>query len=167
MADEIKRPKFSLTTIQTVLAILVALGTLTATTLTIKKNFFTEKSDGNLIGVVKDKKNFKPIEGVTAEIYDSSNALLFSQITSPEGTFKKNKLKEGPYTIKVSNNNYEPEIKTVSIIGKETSEVVIYMVPLAKEKDAVTKALEQKAAEFISGFGKTKETSNNPPLTTQ
>lgn len=146
--------KKHLTTIQTLLAILVGLVTFTATTLTIKKNFFTEKLEGSLVGYVKDKITLRAIPNAVVEISDSSNAVILSQVSNANGSFEKNKLKEGTYTIKVSSQKYEPEVKGVSIIGKEKSEVTFSLTPIEKEKSAVTKALEQKAAEFISTFGK-------------
>lgn len=165
MPDEIKKPKFTLTHLQTTIAILVGIVTLIGGLYSIKKNVFSEKLNGDLKGFIKDKISQKYISGVTIEIYDSSNALIESLLSDSSGIFQKKNLKEGAYTVKIISPKYEPDLKTVSIIGKETTDVAFNLAPIEKGKSAVAKAIEEKAAELIKNFGKEPPKpaeSNNP-----
>jgi len=87
------------------------------------ENFDVEKY-GTIKGIVVDGENYQPLEGVQIVTNPASSATL----TSSEGSFEFNKIKEGELAVTARKKDYLSNTVSVAVYENETTTLNFYLL---------------------------------------
>lgn len=158
MAEETKSD-LMLKRTQITIAILAGLATLIVGVWNVKKNVLDESGSGNIEASIRSDRGGSP--PALAELFNAQNVLIASGQASG-GTYRRDDLPVGNYTLKVSARGHEPQVYTVRVSPKKTSEIEVQLqataqAPAAPSGSPIKTALEETAASWIQKIGKAKE----------
>jgi hypothetical protein len=104
--------------------------------------------------------------------FDLTNVLLGTSQTDRQGRYVKKDLAPGSYILKVSRVAFEPEVATVSVTSKKTTDLELILISRSRaqastraqaastfpaHRDAIRSALEETGASWIKNFGKSEK----------
>jgi Cna protein B-type domain. len=150
MTEPVKK-KFSLTHLQTTLAIAASLVAVVGGLYSLRKTLTSEKElagKGKIVLEIVDSRTSKPVGKSQVELLDSESAIISQTTSDSSGVYRKEELQAGKYVLKVQAKGYGPEIKNISVVANDTTEVKL---SLTKLKSDLQEALEGTAAGLISG----------------
>ena len=133
-------------------------------------NFFPS-APGDIAAVVREQDG-APVPRAHVELLTSQNVLLGTSQTDRQGRYVKKDLEPGSYVLKVSRVAFEPEVATVSVTSKKTTDVELVLISRSRAqastraqasstspapRDAIRSALEETGASWIKNFGKSEK----------
>ena len=89
-------------------------------------NFFPS-APGDIAAVVREQGG-APVSRAHVELLTSQNVLLGTSQTDRQGRYVKKDLEPGSYVLKVSRVAFEPEVATVSVTSKKTTDVELVLI---------------------------------------
>lgn len=140
------------------IAVLVGTVTLAIGLYNAKNLFFTRKAGPGGISVAVHSAQGQPVAEARVELLSSDHALVSSAVTDAQGTFEKEGMESGSYTLKVSKTGFDPEIVAVSVQPQKTGH---FNLILRSTGSPVRSAIEEVGAGWIRDLGasKRKETA--------
>jgi hypothetical protein len=87
-------------------------------------------STGELVTQVRDRAD-RPVLNASVEVLTPTDSVV-TKFIAAEPTGGRRSLKEGTYRVRVSHPKYAPEIRTVEIVGGQTSQVRFRLGPRAR-----------------------------------
>jgi hypothetical protein len=135
---------------------------------------FLPAAPGDISAVVRAQGG-APVSRAHVELMTSQNVLLGASETDRDGRYVKKELEPGSYILKVSRGGFEPEVATVSVASKKTTDLQLVLrsrsrtqaqaspqppvTPQAQgstqaQGSAIRSALEETGASWIKSFGK-------------
>jgi hypothetical protein len=133
-------------------------------------NFFPS-APGDIAAVVREQGG-APIPRAHMELLTSQNVLLSTSETDRRGHYVKKDLQPGSYILKVSRVAFEPEVATVSVTSKKTTDLELVLRSRSRAQistkaqavntspahgDAIRSALEETGAAWIKNFSKSEK----------
>jgi Carboxypeptidase regulatory-like domain len=133
-------------------------------------NFFPS-APGDIAAVVREQGG-APVSRAHVERLTSQNVLLGTSETDRSGRYVKKDLEPGNYVLKVSRAAFEPEIATVSVASKQTTDLELVLKSRSRAQastraeaastfpvhgNAIRSALEETGASWIKNFGKSEK----------
>ena len=133
-------------------------------------NFFPS-APGDIVAVVREQGG-APVPRAHVELLTSQNVLLGTSQTDRQGRYVKKDLEPGSYILKVSRAAFEPEVATVSVTSKKTTDLELVLISRSRaqastraqatstsppHRDAIRSALEETGASWIKNFGKSEK----------
>jgi len=121
-------------------------------------NFFPS-APGEIAAVVREQGG-APVPRAHVELLTAQNVLLGNAETDRNGRFLKKDLEPGSYILKVSRGTFEPQIATVSVASKKTTDLELVLRSRRTQKpvttrppaDPIRSALEETGASLIKGL---------------
>jgi hypothetical protein len=129
---------------------------------------FLSAAPGDISAVVRAQGG-APVSRAHVELLTSQNVLLGTSETDRGGRYVKKDLEPGSYILKVRRGGFEPQVATVSVASKKTTDLELVLrsristqappSPQAAaspqaEGNALRSALEEAGASWIKSFGK-------------
>jgi Carboxypeptidase regulatory-like domain len=135
---------------------------------------FFPAAPGHISAVVRAESG-APVSRAHVELLTSQSVLLGSSETDRDGRYVKKELEPGSYVVKVSRGGFEPQVATVSVASKKTSDLELVLrsrsriqaaanpqVPASPQAvtspqpqgSAIRSALEETGASLIKSFAK-------------
>jgi hypothetical protein len=135
---------------------------------------FLPAAPGDISAVVRAQGG-APVSRAHVELLTSQNVLLGTSETDRDGRYVKKELEPGSYILKVSRGGFEPEVATVSVASKKTTDLQLVLrsrsrtqapaspQPVASPQaqgstqaqgSAIRSALEETGASWIKSLGK-------------
>jgi hypothetical protein len=135
---------------------------------------FLPSSPGDIAAVVRAQGG-APVSRAHVELSTSQNVLLGTAETDRDGRYVRKDLEPGSYVLKVSRGGFEPEVATVSVASKKTTNLELVLrsrsraqapanpqapaTPQAAagpqpQADAIRSAIEETGAAWIKSLGK-------------
>ncbi|HEV8343178.1 MAG TPA: carboxypeptidase-like regulatory domain-containing protein [Candidatus Binatia bacterium] len=130
---------------------------------------FFPSAPGDIAAVVR-APNGAPVSRAHVELLTSQNVLLGTAETDREGRYVKKELEPGSYVLKVSRGGFEPEVATVSIASKKTTDLEFVLRSRSRAQAPASQAaanpqapapgsplrsaLEETGASWIKSFSK-------------
>jgi 5-hydroxyisourate hydrolase-like protein (transthyretin family) len=140
--------------VQIFVAILAGITTLVIGVYNVKKNVFA--GNGNLTAIVRSDKG-SPVSNARVDLYNSQNALVNASETNSEGRYVGKDLEAGSYVLKVTAGGYEPQVATVYIKEKRSTDLdVVLRSGQNRPGGQLQSALEEAGASWIQKLGKPK-----------
>ena len=133
-------------------------------------NFFPS-APGDIAAVVREQGG-APVSHAHVELLTSQNVLLGTSETDRRGRYVKKDLEPGSYILKVSRVAFEPEVATVSVTSKKTTDLEVVLKSRSRAQvstraeaastfpahgNAIRSALEDTGASWIKNFGKSEK----------
>jgi hypothetical protein len=133
-------------------------------------NFFPS-APGDIAAVVRERDG-APVPRAHVELLTSQNVLLGTSQTDRQGRYVKKDLEPGSYVLKVSRVAFEPEVATVSVTSKKTTDLELVLISRSRAqastraqaastspapRDAIRSALEETGASWIKNLGKSEK----------
>src|SRR6266581_3929237 len=87
---------------------------------------FLPSAPGDIAAVVREQGG-APVPRAHVELLTSQNVLLGTSETDRRGRYVKKDLEPGSYILKVSRAAFEPEVATVSVTSKKTTDLEFVM----------------------------------------
>lgn len=156
-ADESKNDLL-LKRIQVTVAILAALTTLIVGAYNVKKTFFAPTGPGTLTVRVSSEAG-GGLQGARIEVF-SGAVLTGAGETGPDGSFTREGLEAGEYTVKTRRSGFEPDTVMVRVEPRKTTDADIALRPLPgaqPSRDPLRSAFEEAGASWIKKIGTAKE----------
>src|SRR5207244_7565635 len=132
---------------------------------------FFPAAPGNIAAVVREQGG-APVPRAHVELLTSQNVLLGTSETDRRGRYVKKNLEPGSYILKVSRAAFEPEVATVSVTSKKTTDLELVLISRSRAQvstradaastfpahgNAIRSALEETGASWIKNFGKSEK----------
>jgi hypothetical protein len=156
MADDAK--DVLLKRIQVTIAILGGLATLIVGVYNVRK-VMSSSGQGEIAAVVATPQG-KAVAGARVELYTAENVLLNAGQTDAQGAYAREDVEAGSYILKLSKAGFDPEVVTVRVAPKKTTDLNIQMQPLAGASGGqLRSALEEVGASWLKTVGKPKAES--------
>ena len=110
-----------------------------------------------------------PVSRAHVELLTAQNVLLGASETDRDGRYVKKDLEPGGYILKVSRRGFEPQVATVNVTSKKTTDLELVLrfrsrtqAPASPQAAAspqaqdstLRSALEETGASWIKSFGK-------------
>ncbi|SRR5713226_723700 len=126
---------------------------------------------GNIAAVVRAQGG-APVSRAHVELLTSQNVFVGTAETDRDGRYVKKELEPGSYILKVSRGGYEPEVATVSVSAKKTTDLELVLrarsrgqappaqaaagppAPGPAPGNPLRSALEETGAAWIKNLGK-------------
>jgi Carboxypeptidase regulatory-like domain len=123
---------------------------------------------GDISAVVRAQGG-APVSRAHVELLTSENVLLGTSETNRDGRYVKKDLEPGSYILKVSRGGFEPQVATVGVVSKKTTDLELVLssrnrtqAPTSSQAEAsphaqgstLRSALEETGASFIRSLGK-------------
>ena len=133
-------------------------------------NFFPS-APGDIAAVVREQGG-APVSRAHVELLTSQNVLLGTSETDRRGRYFKKDLEPGSYILKVSRVAFEPEVATVSVASKKTTDLELVLKSRNRGQvstrteaastspahgNAIRSALEETGASWIKNFSKSEK----------
>ena len=127
---------------------------------------FLPHSPGEIAAVVREQGG-APVPHAHVELLTSQNVLLGASETDRSGRYAKKGLEPGSYILKVSRAAFEPQVTTVSVVSKKTTDLELLLRsrsrtqastspqavrPSLTQGDPIRSALEETGASFIKSL---------------
>ena len=127
---------------------------------------FLPRAPGEIAAVVREQGG-APVPHVHVELLTSQNVLLGASETDRGGRYEKKDLEPGSYILKVSRTAFEPQVTTVSVASKKTTDLELVLRsrsrnqastspqavrPSLTQGDPIRSALEETGASFIKSL---------------
>ena len=145
---------------QITVAILAGLATLIVGIYNVKKTLFSETSKPGGLALVLRSDTGQFINDARVEVYDAQNALDASGETDASGVFKKEGLPAGSYLVRIAKDGFEPQVYTVRVQSKVTSDLKFVLRPIVRGQtpagNPIRSALEEAGASWIKTIAKPK-----------
>src|SRR5262245_55395809 len=114
---------------------------------------------GEIAAVVREQGG-APVSRARVEMLTSQNVLLGNAETDRSGRFTKKDLEPGSYILKVSRAAFEPQIATVNVASKKTTDLELVLrsrrtqsaITSPPHADPFRSALEETGASLIKGL---------------
>ncbi len=153
---------------QITIAILVGLVSLIAAVYNVKNNILSDKSPGKIsVTVVSQERQV--VGGAHVEFLNAQGALVDTGETNRGGQCVAENLPPGGYTVKVSHPSFEPELVTIQVSPRKTTDaaLVLKVLPQGQQAPAspIKSALEEAGASWIKKI--TRAPSKTAPAETQ
>jgi hypothetical protein len=87
---------------------------------------FMPRAPGEIAAVVREQSG-APVPRAHVELLTSENVLLGASETDRRGRYVKKDLEPGSYVLKVSRAAFEPQVATVSVASKKTTDLEFVM----------------------------------------
>jgi Carboxypeptidase regulatory-like domain len=128
---------------------------------------FMPRAPGEIAAVVREQGG-APVPRAHVELLTSENVLLGASETDRRGRYVKKDLEPGSYILKVSRAAFEPQVATVSVASKKTTDLEFVMrsrnhaqVPTDLQAastslvqgNAIRSAIEDTGAAWIKSLG--------------
>jgi hypothetical protein len=124
-------------------------------------------AQGDIAAVVREQGG-APVARAYVELLTSQNVLLGTSETDRDGRYIKKDLEPGSYILKVRRGGFEPQVATVNVASKKTTdlELVLRLRSRAQaptnppastsqtQGNAIRSALEETGAAWIKNLGK-------------
>ena len=159
-AEETKHDLF-LKRVQITIAILAGIATLVVGIYNAKKVIFPEGGGAGELSVMVRTQDNQPLAYAHTELLTSQNAVINAAQTQSDGTYTRKNLASGSYIFKVSKDGFEPQVLTIQINSKQTTDFDVLLRPLPGNSNSgspLKSALEEVGASWIKGLGKKSET---------
>jgi carboxypeptidase family protein len=129
---------------------------------------FFPAAPGDISAVVRAHGG-APVSRAHVELLTSQNVLLGASDTDRDGRYVKKDLEPGSYLLKVSRGGFEPQVATVSVGSKKTTDLELVLRSRSRalapaspqvaaspqaQGSAIRSALEETGASWIKSFGK-------------
>lgn len=129
---------------------------------------FLAPARGDIAAVVRAQGG-APVSRAHVELLTSQNVLVGTSETDREGRYVKKGVEAGSYILKVSRGGFEPQVATVSVASKKTTDLELVLrfrsraqAPTSSQASAnpqaagnpIRSALEETGASWIKSFGK-------------
>jgi hypothetical protein len=129
---------------------------------------FFPAGPGDISAVVRAQGG-APVSRAHVELLTSQNILLATSETNRDGRYVKKDLEPGSYILKVSRGGFEPQVATVGVASKKTTDLELVLrsrsrtqAPASSQAEAspqaqgstLRSALEETGASFIRNLGK-------------
>ena len=133
-------------------------------------NFFPSPP-GDIAAVVREQGG-APVSRAQVELLTSQNVLLGTSETDRSGRYVKKDLEPGSYVLKVSRVAFEPEVATVSVASKKTTDLELVLKSRRRTQvstraeaasispahgNTIRSALEETGASWIKNLGKSEK----------
>ncbi|HEY1236510.1 MAG TPA: carboxypeptidase-like regulatory domain-containing protein [Candidatus Binatia bacterium] len=130
-------------------------------------NFFPS-APGNIAAVVREQSR-TPIAHAHVELLTSQNVLLGTSETDRNGRYMQKDLQPGSYILKVGREAFDPQVATVSVGSKKTTDLELILTrrggaqastraratsTLYSQGDPIRSALEETGASWIKSLAK-------------
>ena len=125
-----------LTTIQTIVATLAGVISITGGLYSLRHTLFGSPAAGSLAGVVRDQIVGKPLLEASVEVADSEDLIVGTLYTGQDGRYSLGKLKEGAYVVKAAAVRHVPQVKTVTVRPGQGTMVNFDLVTAEEEAPA-------------------------------
>src|SRR5262245_37375368 len=89
-------------------------------------NFFPS-APGNIAAVVREQSG-TPLARARVELLTSQNVLLGTFVTDRNGSYIQKDLQPGSYILKVGREAFDPQIATVSVGSKKTTDLELVLI---------------------------------------
>ena len=132
---------------------------------------FLPSAPGDIAAVVREQGG-APVPRAHVELLTSQNVLLGTSETDRRGRYVKKDLEPGSYILKVSRAAFEPEVATVNVTSKKTTDLELVLISRSRAQvstradaastfpahgNAIRSALEEQGASWIKNFGKSEK----------
>ena len=129
---------------------------------------FFPAAPGDMSAVVRAQSG-APVSRAHVELLTAQNVLLGASETDRDGRYVKKDLEPGGYILKVSRRGFEPQVATVNVTSKKTTDLELVLrfrsrtqAPASPQAAAspqaqdstLRSALEETGASWIKSFGK-------------
>ena len=129
---------------------------------------FFPAAPGDMTAVVRAQSG-APVSRAHVELLTAQNVLLGTSETDRDGRYVKKDLEPGGYILKVSRRGFEPQVATVNVTSKKTTDLELVLrfrsrtqAPASPQAAAspqaqdstLRSALEETGASWIKSFGK-------------
>src|SRR4051794_33299081 len=111
----------SLSRIQSVVAILAGVASVTVAAFTVAP-FARSANTGELVAVVRAAGSPRIINGATVEVLTAQNALVASLTPDADGRVAQ-ELREGVYTVRVSHPRYAADVRRIEVQPRQTVQI--------------------------------------------
>ncbi len=132
-----KSSGFKLTAINTLVATLAGIISITGGIYSLKNSIFQTQGEGRIAGMIRDEAIARPLKDASVEISDNNNFVIGTLYTDQSGHYETGKLKEGPYIVKVSTIRHVPQTKTITVMHNQTSKVNFDLTALEEKTEPV------------------------------
>ena len=152
---------------QVTVAILVGLASLVVALYNVKTNVFSDKSPGKISVTIVSQER-QAVSGARVEFLNSQSAIVLSTQTDTNGQCTGEGLTPGSYTVRVSHQGFEPELATVGVSARKTTDAALVLRALSQGQapaSPIKSALEEAGASWIKKIS--QASSKETPQKTQ
>ncbi len=135
--------------VQVTVAILAGTVTLAVGLYNLKHTMFGKKGAGSVRVHVRTDKN-QPASKATIEISMAQGGVVASAETGSDGTYAKNGLAPGNYTVKTGRSGFQPDMVVFAVEPGETAELNL---TLKSASNPIQSAVEEVGASWIKNLG--------------
>lgn len=150
--------------IQVTIAILAGMTTLAVGVSNVKHTVFAKHGPGNVIVQVRTETG-QPVRQAAIEITKAQGGVVSTAETGSEGTYAKNELEPGTYTLKADKHGFQSNMLVFTIEPGQTVELTL---TLAASSSSIRSAMEEVGASWIKDLGmprtKSEGTKGSNPL---
>ena len=129
---------------------------------------FFDAGPGDISAFVRAQSG-APVSRAHVELLTSQNVLLGASETDRDGRFIKKDLEAGSYILKVTKGGFEPQVTTVSVASKKTTDLELVLTSRSRAQaqgnsqaagssqtpgSPIRSALEEAGASWIKNLGK-------------
>jgi len=130
---------------------------------------FIPSAPGDIAAIVREQSG-APVSRAHVELLTSQNVLLGAFETDRTGRYVKKDLEPGNYILKVSRPAFEPQVATVSVASKRTTNLELVLTSRShsqasmnvqaasgsQQGGVIRSALEETGASLIKSLGKSR-----------
>lgn len=119
---------------------------------------FSDSGPGDIAALVRTESG-SPVARVRVELLTSQNALVGTSETGRDGRYVRKDLEAGSYIVKVAKSGFEPQVATVNVASKKTTDVELVLRPQSSDQASgspIRSAIEEVGASWLKNLGKPK-----------
>lgn len=150
--------KPSFTTVQSIVGLTAGLVSIVGAAYSAVKLFEPPSQYGDVVAIVREAKTERPISDATIEILTPQQALVTTLTAANRGQARQ-RLKEGPYRLRVSHPKFGAEVRQIVVQSGQTAEVRVLLTqraggssPIGDASRAVNEGVGAVKG-FIRGLG--------------
>ena len=150
--------KPSFTTVQSLVGVAAGLVSILGAAYSTVKLFEPPPQYGEVVAIVREAKTDRPVSDATIEILTPQQALVTTLTAANRGQARQ-RLKEGPYRLRVSHPKFGAEIRQIVVQSGQTAEVRVLLTqktggssPVGEATRAVNEGVGAVRG-FIRGLG--------------
>lgn len=124
----------------------------------LRQTFFSDSGPGDISALVRTDSG-GPVSRARVQLLTSQNALVGTSETGRDGRYVKKGLEAGSYILKVTKSGFEPQVATVSVASKKTTDLELVLRSQTSAQapgSPIRSAIEEAGASFLKNLTKPK-----------
>lgn len=124
----------------------------------LRQTFFSDSGPGDISALVRADSG-GPVSRARVELLTSQNALVGTSETGRDGRYLKKGLETGSYILKVTKSGFDPQVATVSVASKKTTDLELVLRSQTSAQapgSPIRSAIEEAGASFLKNLTKPK-----------